>query len=134
MPVTLSVDSMTVIHVSSSGISPCFPDTCKVPSPSGTTPTPLPNIAMSTDTSSETKQVQADGNGVCVIDSNFSTSSGDEAGVAGGVASNKTKGKAEFANCSFDVLFENKPVVRALDLAIHNDKNTPPFPVVQPPL
>ena len=30
-------------------------------------------------------------------------------------------------------MFENKPVVRAFDLTLHNDKNTPPFPVIQPP-
>jgi hypothetical protein len=134
MPVTLSVDSMTVIHLSSVGVSPSFPDACKVPSNTGTTIVPLSNVAMSTDTSSETKQVKADGNGVCVQDSNFSQSSCDEAGSLGGVASGKNKGKAEFANFSFDVLFENKPVVRALDLALHNDKNTAPFPVIQPPV
>ena len=68
-------------------------------------------------------------------DSNFSTSTGDEAGTAGGgVASNKTKGKAEFVNYSFDVKFEGKNVARAFDLMLHNDKNTPPFPVIQGPV
>ncbi len=57
-------------------------------------------------------------------DSNFSTSTGDEAGTAGGgVASNKTKGKAEFVNVSFDVQFEGKGVARAFDLMLHNDKH-----------
>jgi len=79
--------------------------------------------------------VKCDGNPVCVEDSNFSTSTGDEAGTAGGgVASNKTKGKAEFVNYSFDVKFEGKGVARALDLMLHNDKNTPPFPVMQGPV
>lgn len=134
MPVTLSVNMMTVIHVSSSGVAPSFPDVCKTPTPpAGPIPIPYPNIAMSSDTASETKQTKVDGNGVCVQDSNFRMSTGDEAGVAGGVASSKTKGKAEFVNFSFDVQFENKFVTRALDLMLHNDKNTPPFPVVQPP-
>lgn len=62
-------------------------------------------------------------------------STGDEAGTAGGgVVSNKIKGKAEFVNFSFDVLVEGKNVARALDLMLHNDKNTPPFPVVQGPI
>jgi hypothetical protein len=51
-----------------------------------------------------------------------------------GIASNKIKGKAEFVNYSFDVKFEGKGVARALDLMLHNDKNTPPFPVVQGPV
>jgi hypothetical protein len=37
-------------------------------------------------------------------------------------------------NYSFDVKFEGKGVARALDLMLHNDKNTPPFPVVQGPV
>jgi len=61
-------------------------------------------------------------------------SSGDEAGALLGVASNKIKGKAEFVNFSFDVKFEGKNVPRAFDLMLHNDKNTPPFPVMQGPI
>ena len=62
-------------------------------------------------------------------------STGDEAGTAGGgVVSGKIKGKAEFVNFSFDVLFEGKNVTRAFDLMLHNDKNTPPFPLIQGPI
>ena len=53
--------------------------------------------------------------------------------AGGGVASNKIKGKAEFVNVSMDVKFEGKGVARALDPMLHNDKNTPPLPLVQPP-
>ncbi|WP_233262168.1 DUF4150 domain-containing protein [Vitiosangium sp. GDMCC 1.1324] len=76
----------------------------------------------------------ADMNPVCVKDSNFKTSTGDEAGTNKGVASGKIQGKAEFINYSFDVKFEGKNVARAFDLMLHNDKNTPPAPVMQPPL
>ena len=76
-----------------------------------------------------------DGNPICLKGSNFSTSTGDEAGsAAGGVVSNKTKGKAEFVNFSFDVKVEGKNVARAFDLMLHNDKNTPPFPLLQGPV
>jgi len=62
-------------------------------------------------------------------------STGDEGGTAGGgVISNKIKGKAEFVNFSFDVKFEGKNVARAFDLMLHNDKNTPPFPLLQAPV
>ena len=36
--------------------------------------------------------------------------------------------------CSFDVKFEGKNVPRAFDLMLHNDKNTPPFPLLQGPV
>lgn len=135
MGVTVGVNMMSVVHKDSGGISPSFPDVCKTPSPAGPIPIPYPNIAKSSDTGKGTKKVKCDGNPVCVKDSNFSTSVGDEAGTAGGgVASNKTKGKAEFVNFSFDVKFEGKNVARAFDLMLHNDKNTPPFPVIQGPV
>ena len=135
MPVTVGVNYLTVVHKSSGGVTIAFPDVCKTPSPGGPIPIPYPNIAMSSDTSKGTKKVKCDGNPVCVQDSNFMISTGDEAGSAGGgVVSNKIKGKAEFVNFSFDVKFEGKNVARAFDLMLHNDKNTPPFPLIQPPL
>lgn len=78
--------------------------------------------------------MKCDGKSVCTKDSNFKISTGDEPGVAKGIASNKTKGKAEFVNYSFDTKFEGKNVPRAFDLMLHNDKNTPPFPVIQIPI
>ncbi len=126
---------MSVVHAGSNGVTIAFPDVCKTPSPGGPIPIPYPNIAMSSDTAKGTKKVKCDGQSVCVSDSNFRMSTGDEAGSAGGgVASNKIKGKAEFVNYSFDVKFEGKNVPRAFDLMLHNDKNTPPFPILQPPL
>jgi hypothetical protein len=134
MGVTVGVNSLSVVHKDSGGITTAFPDVCKTPSPGGPIPIPYPNIAKSSDTAKGTSTVTCDGNPVCVKDSNFSMSTGDEAGSAGGgVASNKIKGKAEFVNFSFDVTFEGKNVARAFDLMLHNDKNTPPFPVLQGP-
>jgi len=135
MGVSVGVNMLSVVHKSSSGTTVVFPDVCKTPSPGGPIPIPYPNIAMSSDTDKGTKKVKCDGNTVCVKDSNFKMSSGDEAGTAGGgVASSKTKGKAEFVNFSFDVKFEGKNVARAFDLMLHNDKNTPPAPLLQGPI
>lgn len=135
MSVTVGVNNLSVVHKSSNGTTPCFPDVCKTPSPAGPVPIPYPNIARSSDTAKGTKKVKCDGNSVCVKDSNFSMSTGDEAGSAGGgVASNKIKGKAEFVNVSSDVKFEGKGVARAFDPMLHNQKNTPPFPVLQGPI
>lgn len=135
MGVTVGVNNLSVVHKSSNGTTVCFPDVCKTPSPGGPIPIPYPNIAKSSDTAKGTKKVKCDGNPTCVKDSNFSISTGDEGGSAGGgVVSNKIKGKAEFVNFSFDVKFEGKNVERAFDLMLHNDKNTPPFPVLQGPV
>jgi hypothetical protein len=131
----VGVNKMTVVTKSSNGTTAAFPDVCKTPSPAGPIPIPYPNVARSADTAGGTTTVKVMNDPVCVKDSNFSTSTGDEAGSAGGgVASNKIKGKAEFVNFSFDVKFDGKNVARAMDLMLHNDKNTPPFPVIQPPL
>jgi hypothetical protein len=135
MGVTLAVNNMSVVHADSGGVTMAFPDVCKTPTPGGPIPIPYPNVAKSSDTASGTTTVKVDGNPICVKDSNFSMSTGDEAGSAGGgVVSNKIKGKAEFVNFSFDVKADGKNVARNLDLMLHNDKNTPPFPVMQAPV
>lgn len=135
MPVSVGVNNLSVVHKDSGGITTAFPDVCKTPTPAGPVPIPYPNIAQSTDTADGSKTVKMDGNPICLKDSNFRVSTGDEAGSAGGgVVSNKIKGKAEFVNFSFDVLVEGKNVARAFDLMLHNDKNTPPFPLMQGPV
>ena len=135
MPVTVGVNSLSVVHKDSGGVTQAFPDVCKTPTPGGPVPMPYPNIAMSSDTAQGSKKVKCDGNPICLENSNFKMSTGDEAGSAGGgVVSNKIKGKAEFVNFSFDVKVEGKGVARALDLMLHNDKNTPPFPLLQGPV
>jgi len=136
MGVTVGVNSMSVVHAGSSGISTAFPDTCMTPGVSAGAPGPLPypNIAKSGDTAKGTKKVKCDGKSVCLSSSNFSTSSGDEAGNSpGGVVCGKNKGKAEPQLSSFDVKFEGKGVVRALDIFTQNSMNTPPFPCLQGP-
>ena len=135
MPVTVGVNNLSVVHQDSAGVTTAFPDVCKTPTPAGPVPIPYPNIAQSSDTADGAATVLADGNPICVKDSNFRISTGDEAGSAGGgVVSNKIKGKAEFVNFSFDVKVEGKNVARALDLMLHNDKNTPPVPLMQGPV
>lgn len=136
MPATVSVNFMTVVHRASSGMLTAFPDVCKTPTPAGPIPIPYPNIAQSSDTSKGSKKVKADGNPVMLKDSNFSQSTGDEVGSAGGVVSSCTKGKAEFTLYSFDVKFEGKNVPRLGDLMLSNkgsSPNTPPLPEIQPP-
>ncbi len=136
MGVTVGVNNLSVVHKSSGGITIAFPDVCKTPAPPAPfVPIPYPNIAKSGDTAKGSKKVKCDGNPICLKDSNFSMSVGDEGGTAGGgMISSKIKGKAEFINFSFDVKVEGKNVCRAFDMMLHNDKNTPPVPVLQPPI
>ncbi|WNG20184.1 DUF4150 domain-containing protein [Cystobacter fuscus] len=132
---SVGVNKLSVVTKDSNGVTIAFPDVCKTPMPpAGPVPIPYPNIAKSSDTADGSKNTTVEGNPVCLSSSNFSTSTGDEAGSAGGVASGKTKGKAEFVNYSFDVKIEGKNVARALDPMLHNDKNTPPAPLIQPPV
>jgi len=134
--VTVGVNNLSVVHKGSNGVTIAFPDVCKTPAPPAPfVPIPYPNIAKSSDTAKGTKKVKCDGNPVCTKDSNFSMSVGDEGGSAGGgMVSSKIKGKAEFVMFSFNVKFEGKNVTRAFDIMLHNDKNTPPFPLLQPPV
>lgn len=138
MPATVNVNFLTVVHAGSSGVVMGFPDVCKTPSPGGPIPIPYPNIAKSQDTAQGSQTVQMDGNPIMLQGSVFATSTGDEAGTAGGgVASNTIKGKAEFKLYSFDVKVEGKNVCRLTDIMVLNElssPNTPPFPEVQPPI
>lgn len=135
MPATVSVNMRTVVHASSSGICSGFPDVCKTPAPPSPSPIPIPypNIAQSSDTAQGSTTVKCDGNPIMLQSSNFKMSTGDEVGSIGGVVSSKIKGKAEPQMYSFDVKVDGKNVVRLLDIFLLNDKNTPPFPVMQPP-
>jgi len=135
MPITVGVNFLSVVHQKSNGVTIAFPDVCKTPAPPAPfVPIPYPNIAMSSDTMMGAKKVKAKGCPICIKDSNFKMSTGDEAGNLMGMVSSKIKGKAEFVMSSFDVKAEGKGVTRALDIMLHNDKNTPPFPLLQPPV
>jgi len=129
---TTLVNTMSPVTKGSGGAVAGFPDVCKTPTPGGPVPIPYPNIAKSSNLAGGSKKVKVDGNSVCLNSSNFSTSTGDEAGTAGGgVASSKTKGAAHPVSYSFDVKVEGKNVVRNMDIFTLNNRNTPPFPVMQ---
>ena len=134
MPSTVVVNHLTVVHKDSGGVSMAFPDVCKTPSPAGPVPIPYPNVAQSADTASGSRTVTADGNPFMLKSSHFAMSTGDEAGSAMGVASNKIKGKAYPKMYSFDVKVEGQNVFRLSDIMLQNGgspTNTPPASEVQ---
>jgi hypothetical protein len=97
------------------------PDVCKTPSPGGPVPVPYPNVARSSDLAKGTKSVTIEGRPAGNASSFIRTSSGDEAGTAGGgVISGKTKGTLKWLRFSLDVKFEGKGVIRHLDDGLHN--------------
>lgn len=97
------------------------PDVCKTPSPGGPVPIPYPNMAMDSDLAKGTKKVKINGNPVATETSNLSTSTGDEAGTAGGgVVSSKFKGKLTWGGASTDVKAEGNGVARFMDVTQHN--------------
>jgi len=113
-----------IAHAGSNGQSIVFPDVCKTPSPGGPIPIPYPNVGRSADASGGPKSVKVEGNMPMVKGATYSTTSGDEAGTAGGgVMSSSTKGACEFMMYSFDVKIEGKNVCRLGDPLFHNKKN-----------
>jgi hypothetical protein len=110
-------------HKGTAGMSPIFPDVCKTPTPAGPVPIPYPNIGKSADTSGGPSTVTTDGKMPMTKDGKYMMSTGDEAGAAMGVMSNKIKGACEFMMYSFDVKFEGKNVCRLGDPLFHNEKN-----------
>ncbi len=137
MPATVNGNKLTIVHASSTGIATMFPDVCKTPSPAGPVPIPYPNVAQSSDTADGSSTVKVDGNPIMLKSSNYRMSTGDEAGAAMGVASNKIKGKAEPILYSFDVKVDGGNVFRLTDMMLQNcgsPANTPPGTNVQPPV
>jgi len=114
-----------IVHKGSNGISIVFPDVCKTPAPPAPSPVPIPypSIGMSSDTSQGPNTVTTDGQMPMVKGAQYSRSSGDEAGVAGGILSSINMSFCEFMLYSFDVKFEGNNVCRMGDPLFHNKKN-----------
>src|SRR3712207_9147801 len=108
MSATVNVNDRTVVHKTSSGVVTVFPDVCKTPMPGGPVPIPYPNIAKSADTTQGSQTVTMDGNPIMLKGSVYATSTGDEAGTAGGIISGVNKGKAELLSYPFDVQVEGR--------------------------
>ena len=87
-------------------------------------PIPYPNIAMSSDLVSGTTTVTVDGSPAAIQSSKFVKSSGDEAGVAGGVASSVFMMEATFLSFSPTVTFDGQPACRLTDKMLMNKGNT----------
>jgi hypothetical protein len=126
MSVTVNINNLSLCHKGSSGISNAsLPDVCKTPSPGGPIPLPYPNISMSSDLENGTSTVTADGgNMIAIKGSDFSRSTGDEPGTAGGIKSSVNMRESKWILYSFDVKIEGANACRLTDKKTQNGENT----------
>ncbi len=98
-----------------------FPDVCKTPAPpAGPIPIPYPNIGMVNMASKTSTKVKFVGKEVVTLKSEIPSSSGDEAGVAGGVVSGKNMDKVLFKMGSSAVLIEGQKCIHLTSMTAHN--------------
>jgi Toxin PAAR-like domain len=125
VPSTILVNGLGLTYKSTIGISMAtLPDVCKTPSPGGPIPIPYPNIADQSTLDNGTTTVFAHGQMIAIKGSEYSMSSGDEAGTVGGVTSNTFKKETAWISYSFDVKFDGGNACRHTDKKFHNHKNT----------
>jgi hypothetical protein len=126
MAVTINVNDLSLVHKDSGGVAVnTAPDVCLTPSGSGPVPIPYPNVAKSVDLAKGTTTVTADsGNMIAVLGSEFSVSTGDEAGTSGGVKSGTNMAEATWLTYSPDVKMEGKAACRLTDKMLLNHGNT----------
>jgi len=119
---TVFANGRSILHKGDGFVQTCpTPDVCKTPSPGGPVPIPYINLARDGDLSNGSKKVKVEGKMAAIKGAKLSTSTGDEAGTAGGgIISSKIKGTVTWATQSSDVKFEGKGVVRFLEICLHN--------------
>lgn len=105
------------------GICMAFPDMLFTPTPSGQVLLPYPNIAQLSDAQDASPDVKAGGKAVITEASQIPTSTGGEAGTAGGNKSGTFNQKCTFTEFSGTVKANGKGIVRQLDQTSQNNDN-----------
>lgn len=101
-----------------------MPDVCQVPAPPGPPiPTPFPNMAMVSNATSTSSKVQFENKDAVTETSEIPSSTGDEAGVAGGVVSGTFAQKVVFKQGSSVVKAEGKGIAFLTAMTAHNGSN-----------
>ena len=113
--------------VSTKGGGQCFafPDTCKTPAPPAPAPVPIPypNMGMCAQASGTSSKVLICKKETITTQSEIPRTSGDEAGVAGGLVSSTNMDKVAFKKGSSKVEVEGNPVVLFLATTGQNGAN-----------
>ena len=103
------------------GVCVAMPNTCLVPGPQGSPVlTPLPNIAQVAAATGTVSKVLIKNKETVIKGWKIPNSSGDEAGVLGGVVSGVNMGTATTKVASSKVMVAGKRVVFATALVAHN--------------
>lgn len=105
------------------GMTFAFPDTCKTPSPpTGVITIPYPNIAQMSD-GSGCSSVKINNKEVLCKDDEIRMSSGDDAGVAGGVVSSQNKGSCKIKMGCSTVKAGGDEIARLTSMVGQNGSN-----------
>lgn len=110
------------------------PDVCKVPAPPAPPiPTPFPNMAMASQAIPPTcsMKVMIENKFTVVLNAQIAMSSGDEAGVAGGLMSGMIKGPVSYKLASFKVMAEGKGICTIGAMTSHNGSGPANIPGAQ---
>jgi hypothetical protein len=100
------------------------PDVCKVPAPPAPpVPTPFPNKAMVSNATKTSAKVLFENKDAVVETSEIPSSTGDQAGSAGGIVSGTAAQKVVFKLGSAVVKVEGKGVVYQSAMTAHNGSN-----------
>jgi hypothetical protein len=100
------------------------PDVCKVPAPPAPpVPTPFPNTAMIANATKTSTKVLFENKEAVVETSEIPSSTGDEAGSAGGVVSGTSAQKVLFRKGSSKVMIEGKGAAHLTAMTAHNGSN-----------
>ena len=111
------------------------PDVCKVPAPPGPpVPTPMPNIVDCAQALQVSVKVKVLNMPILTKQSQWPTSMGDNAGVAGGVVSGMNMGPVTVKEASPLLAIEGSDAVRQGNLTAHNGSNANTVGLVAGPL
>jgi hypothetical protein len=124
MPSTILINGLGLTWKGTIGLTTAtLPDVCKTPSPGGPVPIPYPNIADQSTLENGTTTVKGHGEMIAIKGSEYSSSTGDEPGTAGGVTSSTFKKEATWITYSFDVKMDGANACRHTDKMFQNHKN-----------
>lgn len=108
---------------SGGGICFAFPDVCKTPSPGGPVPIPYPNFGNVMQITKTAKKVKICQKPAVTKKSEIPMSQGDEAGVAGGVVSNRNMDKVKYRKGSSKVKIEGQEAEHLTAMTGQNGSN-----------
>jgi hypothetical protein len=102
------------------GMNMAFPDVCKTPTPVGPIPIPYPNMSMGMTRVPPTTKVFIGGTPAHNMGTTGTISNGDNAGVAGGVASQMVMGPDRHMTGAFTVLLQGQPATKMTSITGQN--------------